>query len=67
MSIRIILCFLLSHRYVVEWRIAPHWRKVSCTRCQRQWGMHDPTRSLLPWDAEQQAMAHDHYGLGEKP
>lgn len=56
-----ILCAILGHRYVVERQIAPHWRKVGCTRCFRSWGMHDPTRAFVLWDGEQEEMARAHY------
>lgn len=45
-----ILCALLGHRYVVQRVFSPSSRQVGCTRCRCQWGMHDPTRSFVPWD-----------------
>lgn len=51
-----ILCALLGHRYVVQRVFSPHSRQVGCTRCGRQWGMHDPARSLVPWDGELEDM-----------
>lgn len=58
------LCGLLGHRYVVERVIAPHWRRVGCTRCCRSWGMHDPTRAFVLWDGEQAEMADRLYPSG---
>lgn len=52
-----ILCAILGHRYVVERVMAPHWRKVGCARCRGQWSMHDPTRTFVPWDGEQEELA----------
>lgn len=60
-----ILCAIFGHRYVVEREIAPHWRKVGCTRCRRSWGMHDPTRAFVPWDGEQAALAQMLYPSGD--
>ena len=51
------LCGLLGHRYVVERVVAPHWRKVGCTRCHQHWGMHDPTKAFVLWDDEQEELA----------
>lgn len=42
---------LLGHRYVVEIEFGTS-RKVGCTRCGKHWGMHDATRSFIPWDGE---------------
>lgn len=59
-----ILCALLGHRYVTQRVFSPHSRQVGCTRCGCEWGMHDPTRSLVPWDAELESM---HRTLGQWP
>lgn len=61
-----IICALLGHRYVVERQITHYWRKVGCTRCNRKWGMHDPTKAFVPWDNEQEQMAKDHYPTHRK-
>ena len=45
-----LLCALLGHKYVVERVLNERTRKVGCTRCNRKWAMHDPTKSFLPWD-----------------
>ena len=51
-----LICAVFGHRYVVE-RVLNHGaRKVGCTRCGRHWGMHDGTRSFVPWDGELEAM-----------
>ena len=47
-----ILCAVFGHRYVVERVLNDRARKVGCTRCGRQWAMHDPTRTFVPWDGE---------------
>ena len=47
-----LLCAVLGHRFVVERQLNPRTRKVGCTRCQRKWAMHDPTRTFVPWDSE---------------
>lgn len=56
MMIERILCALLGHRYVVQRVFSPGSRQVGCTRCRRQWGMHDATRSFVPWDGELEDM-----------
>lgn len=50
-----LLCALLGHRYVVEIEFGTS-RKVGCTRCDKHWGMHDATRSFIPWDGELEEM-----------
>ena len=34
----------------------PGARKVGCDRCGAVWGMHDRTRTFVPWDSELEAM-----------
>ena len=51
-----LLCAVLGHRFVVERQLNPRARKVGCTRCQRKWAMHDPTRTFEPWDLEFEAL-----------
>lgn len=51
-----LFCAVLGHRYVVERELNPRTRKVGCTRCQRKWAMHDPTRTFEPWDLEFEAL-----------
>ena len=50
-----LMCAVFGHKYVVE-REFVGARKVGCTRCLRKWGMHDGTRSFVPWDGEFEAM-----------
>lgn len=50
-----LLCAVLGHRYVVEIEFCTS-RKVGCTRCHCKWGMHDDTRSFIPWDSELEAL-----------
>jgi Prophage protein (DUF1660) len=45
-------CALLGHKYVVQKVFSSTSRKLGCTRCFREWGMHDPTKSLVPWDKD---------------
>ena len=51
-----LLCALLGHKYVVLRHFNPGARQVGCTRCNRQWGMHDGTRSFVPWDRDMEQM-----------
>jgi hypothetical protein len=48
--VRTLLCWLFGHRYRVLRRMNPGARKVGCDRCGCVWGMHDDTRSFVPWD-----------------
>ncbi len=62
-------CAIFGHRYTVARVLNKRARKVACHRCGRQWAMHDPTRSFLPWDAEFESLyapggtLHDLYGI----
>ena len=47
-----LLCALFGHKYVVQMVFSATSRKLGRTRCNREWGMHDPTRSLVEWDGE---------------
>jgi hypothetical protein len=51
-----LMCAIFGHRYVVERVLNERARKVGCTRCNQHWGMHDPTRSFVPWDGEFDAL-----------
>lgn len=50
-----IICGILGHRYVCEIEFGTS-RKVGCTRCGKKWGMHDATKSFIPWDKEIEEM-----------
>lgn len=47
-----LFCAVLGHKYVVLRRFSITARQVGCSRCDRKWGMHDPTYSLIPWDKD---------------
>lgn len=47
-----VLCFLFGHRYTVIQEFGPSQRRVGCTRCRREWAMHDGEQAFLPWDGE---------------
>ena len=47
-----LICALAGHKYVILRVLNAGARKVGCTRCSREWGMHDDTRSFIPWDAD---------------
>ena len=51
-----LFCVVLGHRYVVERELTYGARKINCTRCSKQWAMHDETRSFVDWDKELEAL-----------
>jgi len=55
-TVRRLACMVAGHKYRVERRMNPGARKVVCDRCGAAWGMHDATRSLVPWDDQLEAM-----------
>jgi hypothetical protein len=44
-----IACAIIGHQYRVIRRMNPGARKVCCDRCLKVWGMHDKTKSFVPW------------------
>lgn len=50
-----IICAIRGHKYVVEKEFIGS-RKVGCTCCGKKWGMHDATKSFIPWDDEIEEM-----------
>ena len=51
-----LMCAIFGHKYVVLRRFNHGARQVGCTRCKCEWGMHDGTRSFVPWDGELERM-----------
>ena len=51
-----LICAVFGHRYVVARVLNRGARKVCCTRCKKNWAMHDGTRSFVPWDADFEAL-----------
>ena len=51
-----ILCAVFRHRFVVERVLNERTRKIGCTRCNRKWAMHDPTKTFVPWDDDLEAL-----------
>lgn len=49
-------CFILNHEYRVVRVMNPGARKLKCARCRKEFGMHDRTRSVVPWDSDLEAM-----------
>lgn len=55
-GVRRLACMVVGHQYRVLRRMNPGARKVGCDRCGAVWGMHDRTRTFVPWDDEFEAM-----------
>jgi len=51
-----LFCTAFGHRYVVERVLNQGARKVGCTRCGKQWAMHDATRSFVQWDSDLESL-----------
>jgi hypothetical protein len=47
-----LMCFIFGHRYRLKQNINSYIREVKCERCQKEWGMNDEVRQLLPLDDE---------------
>lgn len=61
-----LLCAIFGHSYVIRRVLSANARKVGCTRCGKEWGMHDPTRSFVPWDSDLEALYSERDELREK-
>lgn len=55
-AVRRLVCWLTSHEYRVTRRMNKGARKLVCDRCGGAWGMHDATQTVVPWDAELEAL-----------
>lgn len=55
---KLLLCHLFFHKLIVlkEFRKYGASRLVYCLRCKQHFGMHDETRSFVPWDASLEEM-----------
>jgi len=42
-------CWLMGHSLYVVQEFQPRSRRVGCTRCKREWAMHDHLQAFLPW------------------
>lgn len=51
-TINRLICAIFRHKYIVLARFSRHERKLGCTRCGQQWGMHDKVQALVPWDSD---------------
>ncbi len=51
-----LICAVFGHKYIIERVMNYGARKVGCTRCGKQWAMHDSTHSFVPWDLEFETM-----------
>jgi hypothetical protein len=60
-----LICVLIGHRYVLLRVFSPSSRKIGCTRCGKEWGMHDSVPAFVPWDGELEQLHRDigHNGL----
>lgn len=58
----VVLCALCFHDYICIQTFTVTQRRIGCRYCRKTWGMHDATKSLIPWDAELEEMYFDHYG-----
>ena len=62
-----LFCTAFGHRYVVERVLNQGARKVGCTRCGKQWAMHDATRSFVQWDSDLESLYAPGGFLNEEP
>jgi hypothetical protein len=59
-----LICATVGHRYVVQRVFSQTSRKVGCTRCGKECGMHDSVRAFVPWDGELEQLYRD---IGQWP
>lgn len=47
-----ILCFIFGHKYRLLKIVSPTTRELKCKRCNREFGMNDDAKVVLPMDKE---------------
>lgn len=47
-----IICFLFNHRYRLKRKITSRIREIKCTRCKKEFAMHDDMQCVIPLDDE---------------
>lgn len=47
-----IICFIFGHNYYMTEKWSNTARRVGCKRCNGDWAMHDPTKSLVEMNGE---------------
>ena len=47
-----LICALFGHRYYVIKTYSDSVRHIGCSRCGKEWGMHDGLQCLVEWDRE---------------
>jgi hypothetical protein len=45
-------CNLFGHAYSIKQRFPDGSKKLSCSRCKKEYGLHPGTQSIVPWDEE---------------
>ena len=48
----ILICWLFGHRFYTIREYSATVRHIGCSRCKREWGMHDKLQCLVRWDQE---------------
>lgn len=54
-AVKRLICILRQHKYRVVRKMNPGARQLICDRCGQRFGMHDATRTVVPWDSELEA------------
>lgn len=49
---KLLLCWLLGHRYQTTQVFSAESRRVGCTSCNGDWAMNDRVGVLVPWSGE---------------
>lgn len=53
--LRRLLCLIVGHQFFVVQEFGTS-RRVGCHCCDGDWGMHDDTRSFVPWGPDLEEM-----------
>ena len=48
-------CAIFGHKFTIVRILNPVARKVCCQLCKRNYAIHYPTQTILPWDGDFEA------------
>ena len=57
-----LVCWIAGHRYYTIKAFSLYVRKVGCSRCNAQWGMHDGVKAFVEWDLDLERLSKEMYG-----
>jgi len=60
-----LLCKIFGHEYYVVQEFGSHTRRISCSRCKKDWGMNDRVKVMIDWNSYLSEMYFENFGYTE--